>query len=197
MGKDKNVWANIDFKDIAKKVDSKVKLESKRYSEYIDIIHEELLDAFGETNGFEFGVRPSGKTISLSILKGSHYHLDTIYMSNENEFVLFTRDGLPIELDSKVFFRKMTRYLIKESIVKKVKSYYEDGFIELPSKLKAKSVDLSKITIELFTTIFEELSESEMNGETVEDVVINDTDDGKEIIFSIDCGRLDCTEIIQ
>jgi hypothetical protein len=73
-----------------------------------------------------------------------------------------------------------------------LKEFYKQNYIkDLPSKLiENKKINFSKLTTTWLIDKFHEISENEMNGETIENVTIEKTKKGLFITFDLDCDRM-------
>lgn len=201
MGEKKtNIWDNFDFKGMQKEVDTKVKVKKSLdkdlndlFKEYVAIIKEEFYKAYQDTLKISIDVRSERIHINFVLDGGSRMSFETIFTTKDGKYCLFGfHDELPYAFDDKPMFRNYIRQMIIKnghSFIKKL--YKQNAIKELPKILVSSKpkINLSNITSDKFKSIFESLSESEMNGETVEDISITKEKSKVVVMFSIDCGR--------
>lgn len=186
----KNIWSGFDFK--SEVVSKKEIMKEDLFKEYVDIIKEEFHKSYEDTITISINVSPERIHINFLVNK-SYMSFETIFTTKDGKFCLFGfRDDLGYSFDDKSMFRSLIQQMIIKkghSLVKKL--YKQNAIKELPKILVSDKpkIDLSKITSDNFKSIFETLSDEEMNGETVEDITILKEKSKVVVGFSINCGR--------
>lgn len=117
-------------------------------------------------------------------------NLPFFYDDNDNNY---HRQPIEIPTDSIDLFKELLKVIIDKKISPSLIMAYKSGVLNtLPDVLNnhMETLDLSKITIEIFEKFFNESTMEESNHERIEDTQLSLIDDKTiEFKFNIDCGR--------
>lgn len=199
-----NIFENFDFGSCPPEQEEDL---NERFSWFINIINDEIKENIG--NLPELSIEPHVRSNEND---WCHYEINiyinrsgifTIYLDENNYLILespflnhhqsYGEEAVYLKFNPELIFKDYCHQMINDKLIPRIKELYEIKFIkELPEKLldkKEKKLDFSKLTEEWLENKFNEISEDIMNGETIENIKINETNGKLKIIFDVDCDR--------
>lgn len=169
----------------------------KMNQKYIDIINEMATEKYGE--GIILCESNSDDTrLHISIkLKISTYHVFS-FRTKDGKYLLeipdlgkgFSQRG-EIGLDCFETFKTIVNEVFDSKCTLSIIEFYQKYCIDvLPKCIPVKDdYDLTLITADIITELFNEAADDVLNGETVETITVSNDKNKVVFNFSVDCGR--------